>query len=372
MRTITLLFALVGGFSIHALAQDSQPQVLTRIAMLAGDFTEIGPVRELSDGRILVADVRDHALRVVSASGGTRAPIGRQGSGPGEYRSPSRLFAFGHDSTLLVDGTTRRWQMLDRTAFVELPPSLNANLLSVGAELTGMDKAGNLLLLHGFGPGKPGQGKYDATNPATADSIVVVRISRAGAHDSVARIEGGWLGRRRHMLIVNGMRDFWELGNPLATRDQAAIFADGTIALASAAPYRVDWLKTEGARVIGREIVEMPVPVTASIRDVMAREALHPDAPKFKPGDFPPWPAFVPPFTGGALHAGADGRLYVARTVLSKRGVRVYDVFDQAGHRTTFRLPAGSRLVGSGTRGLYVAVTDQDDVESLALFRFPP
>ena len=71
-------------------------------------FTGIGAIRELGDGRVLVLDRQDKMVRLVDLTRGTAAPVGRQGGGPGEYRSPSRLIPLGGDSTLLVDPGLQR------------------------------------------------------------------------------------------------------------------------------------------------------------------------------------------------------------------------------------------------------------------------
>ncbi|MGH7713199.1 MAG: 6-bladed beta-propeller, partial [Gemmatimonadaceae bacterium] len=49
-------------------------------------FAAVGSVRWLSDGRIVVADVAASRLLVFDSSGKYLRPLGRQGSGPGEFR----------------------------------------------------------------------------------------------------------------------------------------------------------------------------------------------------------------------------------------------------------------------------------------------
>ncbi|HSL82924.1 MAG TPA: 6-bladed beta-propeller, partial [Thermoanaerobaculia bacterium] len=67
------------------------------------DFGAIQTVRELPDGRVLVADPLSKAVYLVDLAGGRRTVIGREGQGPGEYRQPDAVWPLPGDSTLLVD-----------------------------------------------------------------------------------------------------------------------------------------------------------------------------------------------------------------------------------------------------------------------------
>ena len=67
------------------------------------DFGAIQTVRELPDGRVLVADPLSKALYAVDLSAGTRIVIGGEGEGPEEYGQPDSVWPLPGDSTLLVD-----------------------------------------------------------------------------------------------------------------------------------------------------------------------------------------------------------------------------------------------------------------------------
>lgn len=78
-------------------AQDPSRIDVTRSARIGderidGDpratFEYLSDVLPLDDGRIAVIDNRAPRVAVFSASGGWLVDIGRQGSGPGEYRGP--------------------------------------------------------------------------------------------------------------------------------------------------------------------------------------------------------------------------------------------------------------------------------------------
>ena len=77
-------------------------------AEFAEPFSEIGAIRELRDGRVIVVDSRELTAKLVDFRTGAAVTIGRSGDGPGEYRWPSRLYPLPGDSTLLWDASGGR------------------------------------------------------------------------------------------------------------------------------------------------------------------------------------------------------------------------------------------------------------------------
>ncbi|HBE00703.1 MAG TPA: hypothetical protein DC060_21240, partial [Gemmatimonadetes bacterium] len=82
-------------------------------AVFPEDFGTIGSVRELPDGRVLVADPLSNALYALDMDAGTRVVIGREGEGPEEYQQPDGVWALPGGSTLLVDLGNGRLTTLD-------------------------------------------------------------------------------------------------------------------------------------------------------------------------------------------------------------------------------------------------------------------
>lgn len=62
----------------------------------------------LSDNRLLVVTFKPAQLLLFSADGSTRAQIGREGEGPGEYRIIARLEVLGADTIAAYEGISRR------------------------------------------------------------------------------------------------------------------------------------------------------------------------------------------------------------------------------------------------------------------------
>ena len=69
-------------------------------------FSQIVGVRELKDGRVVVADLKDKVVQLVDLKSGVASKIGREGSGPGEYALPVGLFALPADTTLILTCST--------------------------------------------------------------------------------------------------------------------------------------------------------------------------------------------------------------------------------------------------------------------------
>jgi len=73
-------------------------------------FTRIADAARLSDGRIVVINAEDDGAEplLYGADGGFERPLGRQGSGPGEFRSASLLNCNSGDTLCLFDFMARR------------------------------------------------------------------------------------------------------------------------------------------------------------------------------------------------------------------------------------------------------------------------
>jgi hypothetical protein len=333
-------------------------------------------VRELSDGTLLYTDTQERAIFAVSVGGAPRQ-LGREGDGPFEYRQPARLFALGGDTTLLVDGSNRRWLLLVGTRFAPLPDVAKSLASALGAELESIDSKGRVLQLAGFAiPRKDVPWRY-AGQPPGADSIRVLRFHLGSNRvDSIRTLRGGYDGPSvRREVTLRGRRTVHQVVNPLRASEWATTFRDGTIAVVYLNPYRVEFIAPNGRASVGA-IVEAPVRVTDQIkRSVLSLRWSDDDGSvKLSPSDFPFWSAHVPALEMVLTHpvlAADDGRLYVHRRQID-RGPRVVDVINRSGTRVTqMQLPHGAALVGSGKRGLYVIVTDSDGVQELWRYGYP-
>jgi hypothetical protein len=330
-------------------------------ATLSAELTNVASVRELADGRVLIADVGESKLLIGDWRTGTMTQIGRQGSGPGEYASPRLLVALAGDSTLLVDPRNRRWLLLRGAEIVETVGAQSPAVRNGGAVPNGADQAGHVLAVV---PRLPGPGTDGA---ALLDSLVLIRVSRAsGRVDTV-----GTMRNRLMRLQSEGPLDPTKpiafTVNPLAVSEQATLFPDGTIAIARLAPYRVDWLTSAGARTLGGALPFVSTRLDdAEKRAVLAREANQSGRAARTPDEVVDWPDVVPPFLGNALHAAPDGRLWIRRAPVGQRPGTTYDVVDRRGQLAArISMNGSSHVVGLGRNAVFVVETDGDGVQRL-------
>jgi len=336
-------------------------------ATIEHGFTRITGVRELEDGRLLVADAGEPRLYVVDWTARRVQPSGREGQGPGEYRAVGQLHPFGRDTTLLGDGRLGRW------------------LVVVGDRITGAvdygrEQRASLPTAHGAGwrgrllVSKPThlrsvEGDALLDERGRADSLLLLRVDvRTGRSDTVGRVRGAFRGLRsvRRPVEPGGPPVGWLLRNPLAAEEQAVLFPDGWIALARSDPYRVEWIAPDGRRRPGAPLPFTPVPVDDRQKAAAVARRFAAGA-GWTPADMPPdWPRVLPPFLDQALVAASSGEVVVRRTPSAAARSIAYDVVDRRGALVrTFVLPDDERLVGVGRRAAYVVRTARDDVQWL-------
>ena len=81
------------------------------------------------------------------------------------------------------------------------------------------------------------------------------------------------------------------------------------------------------------------------------------------------WPEVKPPFPPSALSSTPEGELWVQRHV-AFGAPPAYDVFDENGRRIrTVVLAENSRVIGFGNGVVFVARTDDDDLQWLERYR---
>lgn len=413
---------------VHAQAQAPSTTTLrTPSAEFADPFTRVSGLRELSDGRVVVADQQEKRLQVIDFRTGVARAIGREGGGPNEWRLPTALFPLAGDSTLVHDMGNMRYLVIapdgtpaytfslaDASAAdgpAAAPAAAPAGSAAgraaggiriaggpgnVGATMfalrgpAGIDRAGRLYF-------QDAAMRMEGGAPQSADSAAITRMHRATrAVDTVAhiplpptRVETSSSGNNRMVMMrpqaPYQMRDIW------------TVAPDGRIAIVRAEPYRVDWVAPGGTVTRGPANAYRPIRITDADREefqerrrtsgnavsvqiggggtnvqVGAAARGGGAAPSLPPIADADWPESKPPFEAGAARVAPNGHLWVLRTRPAGDDTPVYDVFDGAG-RVVRRvaLPEGTSLVGFGTRSLYLTLRDDDDLLHLQRFDVP-
>lgn len=364
-----------------------QPTPLGRpVAEFEEPFSRVAGIRELADGRLIVADPRDKVVQLVDLARQTGRRISREGSGPGEYSLPTNLFALPNDRSLLVDLPNRRFLVInpDGTPGETIsPPSLNTGgPVQVGGLMNprGVDGQGRLYFQ------EPG---FRMEGPAP-DSVAVLRWAPGQSRvDTAAWVKGppttmtttpaGSGGGGGGMRFTMGTSLVW------APQEAWAVAGNGRVARVQPDPYRVVWYDASRRGTAGQAVPYSPIRVTdADKRAYIEQQAANPPTMIMVGGGGGtsvqrpqlPEPTFAetkPAFTGSnSVLASPEGEVWVLRTRPASDPTPVYDVFDSSGRLTRkVSLSPGSRVVGFGRNSIYVVRTDEDDLEYLQRFARP-
>jgi hypothetical protein len=366
-----LCAGVVSSLAIGSTATAQEPRALPGpAARLAHGFTRISAVRELADGRTLVADAGDRRLYVADWTTGAVTQVGREGQGPAEYSGLGALFPLAADSTLLVDVVGSRYLVLLGDSIVETVSSGSPAHLAGARAPIGAGGPGWVITTRSMGSSpKPSP----AAMPARMDSVHLVRVHRVrGTSDTLVTIMA-----RPSRITFRGPREaptaIEVSSNPLAAGDAAVMWPDGWIAVARQSPYGVDWISPAQGVVKGNAIpFERRRLAEADKRGAMQRMAAARGREPADPASRDDWPELLPPFLPGAVVAAADGRAWIRRA--PEPGIRetVYDIVDREGRRVS-RVTVGSATQVIAVAGLaaYVVMTDDDGLQFLQRHPLP-
>jgi hypothetical protein len=346
-------------------------------ASFSEPFSSIAGLRELADGRVIVSDRLEIALRIVDLATGSVKEIGHEGSGPGEYRMPDDLFPLPGDSTLLVDfGNMRLTAITPNGELVESQAMMHPDGFLLFPR--GTDADGRLYFdlsnVMRMGPGE-----------SLPDSFAVVAFDRGtGDIDTIAMLPRPQIGQVRSS--GQGF-SFSGLGlQPFQAVDEWSVAFNGRVAVAWGEEYHVEWRSVGGPPVVGPAVAYEPVKLTQEDKEAWADRmssgavmAISVDGGGGRGGrtvtlprpniDELDWPEVKPPFPRNALRVTPDGEAWVQRHVKSGEP-ETYDVFDASGRRVRqVVLPEGRTLVGFGRGTLYASNEDEDGLQWLERYR---
>ena len=230
-------------------------------------FSSIRGLRELSDGRLLISDGLEQAIRRVDFERRLTQQVGRSGQGPGEYRMPGTLLPLPGDSTLLVDFGNIRMTVIDPDGRVgKSTPMLMTNDLFIRP--TGSDNTGRLFFeitnVMIRGPGRrielPDSAAVGRLDRATQEIDTVAFVSRPRPKGlQTLRSEGGSFSFSGGGLLT-----------AFPAQDSWAATADGGSVVVRVADYHVEWTDPRGNTTRGPAVKYAPVSITRDDKDAWA------------------------------------------------------------------------------------------------------
>jgi len=354
------------------------------IATYGEQFGLINTVRELSSGQVMVADPLSGDLWLLAADLGSGTRIGREGSGPGEYRQPDAVWPMPGDSTLLVDLGNGRLSVYSLTgaygrSMPMVPGGFNPGAGPPAALIPrGVDGRGRIYIQ---GPPIGRSGPVDSAavlrfDPASSkmDTVILVK------GPEYARSESG--GANAREVSIRPI--------PLGDGDAWAVAASGAIAVARKGDYHVEWVSPTGQRTAGPPIpherirvgdaekkewiayAQLVGGVGMRIEDNNGRVTMSFSRNRRREtGEGLQWPDYKPPFDPATARVDASGRLWIQRHVRAGQPKR-YDVFDGSGALVaSLTLSRDRRIVGFGSRAMYVVALDDDGLQTLERHAMP-
>lgn len=410
--------ALATALVVPAAAIAQKPLALAKPdAEYEEPFTSISGLRELKDGRVLVADARDKTLQLLDIKAGSATSVGREGQGPGEFALPFRIVPLPGDTsalydignsrylTILPDGKTGRDFRLESNAAVRGEAARGGGARGEGGAggriMLGGGRGGMMQLSPPRASDARGNIYFEGSaismgpdGPVSADSAPVMRFDRGTTRtDTVA-----WVRLAKSNTQVTGGRGNMNVmiggANPLAPRDDWAVLPDGRVAVLRSPEYKMDLYGPNLAVKAGAPVAYEKIRVdnavkqeteaarrrasAGGIRMMVTDDGAGPrrsvsvggGGPTVEMPALTDWPDFVPPFLSNAATSRPNGEVWVLRTRKPGDDVPTYDVFDATGRVIgKVALPAKSRLIGFGNGTVYLIRLDDDDLQYLQRYR---
>lgn len=371
MRVLVALLLFTPAVATAQVSKLTQPD-----ATLSEPFSFVRGVRELSNGRLIVADWIENRVVIADLAANTVRRLMREGPGPQEVRLPSGLVRLGGDTTLLYDDGNNRSHVLAPDGH-----SVRVILADIPGRggIRGVDATGAFLY------GIPSWSEGPKALPD--DSVRVVRwdLREQGDPKVVAIVQGTRYRKDRSPALQPRL--------PMvgfASQDSWVVAPNGSLVIVRATPYHVEVRAPGRAPVIGPSYATTTRAVTVDdkkrfIREFSDGSPISGRGPNGGMGRGPQieeaevarmagtaeWAERFPPFDASAVLAGADGRIWIGAPLHPSTAPK-YDVFDQTGKRVLqVELRPGRRIVHVGARGVYTVFENDDGVQTIERYRVP-
>jgi hypothetical protein len=380
------LIALLTVAAAHPLpAQRAEPPVIVLNRpdrVLASGFTRIAGFFELQDGRVLISDRGEEQLLLADFSTELITRVGRKGSGPAEYRLPSRMIAWRGDSVLLNDQGNTRLAVIGPDLRIHRSFTLNVPGVPTTLAPRAVDSRGRLYVqIPRWASQSFGQ---------RGDSTPVVRITPS------ATGQGGQVDVLTWVILTAdpGPVKYGLPYIPFTPQDGWTVTPSGNLVLVRSNDYHVEWWGERGVATRGAPVPTPRIPVTRADKVAYTRSFLEgttvggrggpntaPSGESNLPADWLTqeqveqlvernrFATVKAPITDAAPILAPDGTLWVERAV-PHGSPSEWDLFDSSGARTRrIQLPLGRRLLSIGRTSAYLISVDEDGFEKVERYR---
>ncbi len=336
-------------------------------------FSSVVGVRELNDGRVIVADRLEQSVRLIDLEQGISREIGRNGAGPGEYQTPAGLLPLPGDSSLLIDfGNMRLTVITPQGTISRSMPLYRDDGLFMRP--TAADQQGNLYFQVSNVSVRSSGGRIELP-----DSVAIARwtVTTDGI-DTVGYVGLPKRQSSRTLSSTNGnMRLVGASASPLSPRDVWAVAPDGRVGFVYGNDYHVEWSDAAGGRIVGPAIKYNRVRITEEDKNAWAEQQAGNQVTLVGAGggrsmnlprpnvDELDWPDFKPPFPPNAAWVTPEGDMWVER--YGEFGApQTFDVFDAEGQLIQqVVIPSDRKLVGFGSSSVYLVRVDEYELQWL-------
>ncbi len=351
-------------------------------------FTFVGDLVEVDDSLVIVNDVPEQTVWMLNFSTGSRAPFGRNGDGPGEYRSPASILRLGGDTIVIASaGPQPRLALVSTrglplgTNTFELPRvaasgASNPTFDEWPPQPTAYDGRG---YMYGVRPRTP-VGLEPL--PPEQDRQVLVRFNISlSRFDTIAEVRptGAYRGR----LVAGELEYDLPLG-PFEASDVWGVLSNGTVFLVDEQTYTLTSYAERGEASAPRAVAHSTRPLAALEWQQYVDSARGALLTMFNSGPsmagglsssqvrVPEAPMSFPPVAAGrtrrVLHDG--GMLWIPVNRDEPNKSEQWDVLRADGSVfARYELPPTLRLVAVSTRYLYTVETSADELQLLTRSR---
>jgi hypothetical protein len=338
-------------------------------------FGMVGPLRELSDGRVMVADPLGQVLAVIDFEANRADTLGRLGEGPREYGQPDAVYALAGDTSLLVDLGNARLAIIDPDgAFLHTIP-LGQETSSGGLIVAlprGVDEDGRLYFRSeaqpmGAYPDSAALVRFDPSNQAL-DTLALLKVPELPPPP----LPGG-----------GGLR-----GRAAEPQDDWAVGLGGRVVIIRSGGYWAEWLSPEGRVETGPKHDYEAVRIRDAEKEMWIGEQAGSNVRMitdeagtvsvFRSGqedagsvvNMYGWPRVFPAVKPGRALVAPNGEAWVERYTAAGEAPLV-DRFDEHGVRVgEVRLPMGRRVAGFGKGFVFLVFTDEFHLQWIERYRW--